>query len=413
MLDLTGAPSTTATATVTTVNAPPTTVFDDVAVQPNHAITFNVLTNDSDPDNNIVPATLDLDPSTAARDITRTVNGEGVYAVDDAGTVTFVPFSNYTNTSRLTYTVQDEAGAISAPGTMQVRVGPLTVNDAAFTPADTPVTYNLLDNDIDVNGVDPATLDLDPVAAGQQTTLTVARGTFTLHSALDGRVIFTPSAPFRRDQQAVASYQLRDRTGAPSVIATYTVTTDTPLPVELLTFDAKANGADAHLNWRTASEKNNDYFVVERSFDGREFADLGQVAGHGNTSSPNNYAYLDARIAARAQGRPVYYRLRQVDGDGQESYSPVRVVRFDQVAAAPAIALWPVPATSAATLDLSWLPTETYDVQVLDATGRRLLGQRLPGGSAHQLDVQRLPAGSYLVRVQGAGSSYQQRLLKE
>jgi|GEM_PF-1764916 len=412
LLDQTGATSTVATITVTTQNVAPTAVADDVAMRPNTSLSFNVLANDSDPEGALVGSTLDLDPSTVARDATRTVAGEGTYSVDNSGNVTFTPFTNYTDTSVITYTVQDAVGASSNPITITVRVGPLTVADAATTPVGTSITTNILANDTDVNGLDPTTLDLDPATPGQQLSFTVARGTFTVDGAMNGNVTFVPSLPYVSNMSAVVTYGLFDLTGAPSVLAIYTVTTPAPLPVELTAFTAQAvRNLDAQLSWRTASEKNNDHFDVERSLDGRRFEKIAEVKGQGSKASPTAYALTDAR-AARL-GAVLYYRLRQVDTDGSASYSPVQAVRFTPEAVVPAIALFPSPATRSTTLDLRELPAGTYQVLVLDATGRTVLSPALAAGQLHPLDVSGLATGTYLVRVQGAAGTFSQRLLKE
>jgi hypothetical protein len=189
-----------------------------------------------------------------------------------------------------------------------------------------------------------------------------------------------------------------------------------PLPVELTEFTARnVRNKDAALAWRTASEKNNDHFDVERSFDGTAFAKIGQVAGHGSTLSPNSYALTDAGVARLATGA-VYYRLRQVDTDGTATYSPVRTVAFAQVAN-PAISLFPNPATAATQLDLTELPAGAYQVSVLDATGRTVLRHVLTAGSVHLLDLSSCASGTFLVLVRGqnggSGSVFTKRLAKE
>jgi uncharacterized repeat protein (TIGR01451 family) len=195
----------------------------------------------------------------------------------------------------------------------------------------------------------------------------------------------------------------------------------TVLPVVLVDFTAQAvQNRDALVSWSTASEKSNDHFEVERSFDGTVFAKIGQVAGHGTTNAASSYAFTDAAVAAKATGL-VYYRLRQVDLDGTSAYSPVRSVRFTKAtAAAPvALSLYPNPAQASTSLDLSQLPTTaTCQVTLLDATGRALRTATLAGGLPQPLDVQHLAAGTYLVRVSGQlpdGTAFQQtlRLTKE
>lgn len=191
-----------------------------------------------------------------------------------------------------------------------------------------------------------------------------------------------------------------------------------PLPVVLTAFTAQAvANRDALLGWNTASEKNNDRFEVERSFDGTIFKQISKVAGHGTTSAASAYAFTDAGIGRQVTG-PVYYRLRQVDLDGKATYSPVRSVSFAPVAQL-SLSLFPNPTAERTSLDLSQLAAATsVQVQLLDATGRTVLSWTLAGGQVQPLDVHTLATGTYLLRVsatQPDGTALHQvlRLTKE
>jgi parallel beta-helix repeat protein len=189
------------------------------------------------------------------------------------------------------------------------------------------------------------------------------------------------------------------------------------LPVELKAFEVAASNANALLTWSTASEQNNDHFVVERSFDGGRFERIGQVRGQGTTSQTTNYRFTDANVGTQRTG-VVYYRLQQVDTDGTASYSPVRTVQFapGTTAGTPAVGVYPNPATSqdlTVTLVLTTLPAGSYEVRVLDATGRVVRAQSAQGGQEQLLPVQQLPAGVYLVQVQGQGLNLTQRFSKQ
>ncbi|MDB4162189.1 hypothetical protein N9772_07470, partial [Bacteroidia bacterium] len=83
-----------------------------------------------------------------------------------------------------------------------------------------------------------------------------------------------------------------------------------PLPVELIHFDAQAAANHtADLHWVTASEINNSHFEIERSYDGRTFETVGNVTGNGTTSHLIDYNYTDWSIA-KSQNT-AYYRLKQ------------------------------------------------------------------------------------------------------
>ncbi len=93
----------------------------------------------------------------------------------------------------------------------------------------------------------------------------------------------------------------------------------TPLPIELLSFDAKWNGEVVDLVWSTASETDNDFFTVERSQDAQGWEVVIVVEGAGNSVSILNYRASDESPFLGVS----YYRLKQTDFDGQYSYSQV------------------------------------------------------------------------------------------
>lgn len=101
--------------------------------------------------------------------------------------------------------------------------------------------------------------------------------------------------------------------------------TNTPLPIELVSFSARLNNDVVDLGWRTASELNNDFFTVERTADVEHFEPISQIDGAGTTNRPIDYAHTDT---APLYGRS-YYRLKQTDFDGSYTYSKVVVVDYD------------------------------------------------------------------------------------
>lgn len=175
------------------------------------------------------------------------------------------------------------------------------------------------------------------------------------------------------------------------------VTIVAPLPVELTRFDALAVRQEAVLSWATASELHNDHFTVERSTTGDKFLPVGTVRGQGTSVRATEYSFIDAD-AGRLAAKSVYYRLQQVDLNGNTSYSPIRTVQF--AAAKATAALYPNPSQGQITLDLTSLATGTYTVQVLDLAGRIVRTQQLSAVAA-PLDLSGLPQGAYVVLVQG------------
>ncbi|MPN15613.1 hypothetical protein SDC9_162947 [bioreactor metagenome] len=90
-----------------------------------------------------------------------------------------------------------------------------------------------------------------------------------------------------------------------------------PLPVELLSFDATCNEGLVNIEWEVASETNNDYFVVLKSYNNIAYASVDTIDGRGNANSYQKYSvsYQEENPGS------VYYKLKQVDFDGAFAYS--------------------------------------------------------------------------------------------
>lgn len=168
-----------------------------------------------------------------------------------------------------------------------------------------------------------------------------------------------------------------------------------PLPVELRAFRAQASGNDVIVSWQTASERNNRHFVVERSGQATDgFVALGTVAGVGTTTSAHAYSFRDESATATGRGT-LYYRLRQVDTDGHESFSPVAAVAVTKQL--HALEVYPNPATAAAQVQVRIAPSEAAATRVLHVYNMHgALVQKL-GCSGNNLAINTLnwPAGVY------------------
>ncbi|MFC2094695.1 hypothetical protein ACFLSH_03600, partial [Bacteroidota bacterium] len=90
------------------------------------------------------------------------------------------------------------------------------------------------------------------------------------------------------------------------------------IPVELSAFTAQANDGVVQLNWTTATEVNNQGFEVQRSTN-NQFTTIGFVNGSGTTTEIHNYSFTDSDVRTGTY----YYRLKQVDYNGEYAYSDV------------------------------------------------------------------------------------------
>src|SRR6185295_14442449 len=90
-----------------------------------------------------------------------------------------------------------------------------------------------------------------------------------------------------------------------------------PLPVELLFFNAQLHESIVDISWATASELNSDSFMLERASDGLNFVTIAQAGAAGYSNQLQNYSSIDNSPLPGLS----YYRLKQIDYDGTETYS--------------------------------------------------------------------------------------------
>jgi hypothetical protein len=98
------------------------------------------------------------------------------------------------------------------------------------------------------------------------------------------------------------------------------------LPVDWLSAAAVPIDPGIELRWATATESNNREFCVEKSLDGTTFSVLGKVEGAGSSTQVQSYRFLDHRPAKGIN----YYRVRQVDFDGNHAYSDILAARWEK-----------------------------------------------------------------------------------
>jgi hypothetical protein len=179
------------------------------------------------------------------------------------------------------------------------------------------------------------------------------------------------------------------------LLATATVTvTDIPLPVELLTFMATDQLKSVKLDWTTASETDNDYFSVERSLDGEFWSEIGQVKGSGTTTSVTAYTFTDHHPVVGYQ----YYRLRQVDFDGEFEYSKVILV-LRSGDSSFTLDVYPVPLTSEELFLATDGDAVITGLTLVDATGKQtplVVNSVRPGLTSTTI---RQTAGVYVIIV--------------
>ncbi|WP_345115424.1 PA14 domain-containing protein [Hymenobacter algoricola] len=190
-----------------------------------------------------------------------------------------------------------------------------------------------------------------------------------------------------------------------------TASTGAPLPVELVRFEAKPVGTSVLVSWHTAQERNSAYFVVERSANGIVFEPAGQVAGAGTTTRPQAYQLTDR---APLPGLS-YYRLHQIDSDGQNAYSPVVAVTSSPRVGLPEVAVFPNPNQGAFSVRVRQPSAEPAQLLLLDLRGQTVFRQTLPAAASADYTIvpERLPTGIYWLRLTTrAGTATQQVVIQ-
>lgn len=257
------------------------------------------------------------------------IRSQGVF--ENAGTVTVgVPGKVTLMLTRQGGSFNNNGGGV-VKGTGAINPLALTSNGGTLAPGYSPgrLTFNDSHNftnsmlDIEVNGAGAAGTDYDEIAV---------TGLATLGGTLAATVNYTPTIG---DEMVILA--ATTVTGTFSSVTGLTVgwkviyesnavklRYDDPMPVTLVSFNARAENSIVRLEWRTTSETDNAGFYIERSTNGFNWDDIGFVDGNATTSVVKDYTFRDEKPVAGLG----YYRLRQVDFDGTTERSRVAAVRF-------------------------------------------------------------------------------------
>ena len=179
------------------------------------------------------------------------------------------------------------------------------------------------------------------------------------------------------------------------------------LPVELTRFTAVKKERTSLLNWTTRLEIDNDRFEIERADDGKNYEKIGEVAGRGTTANVSNYEYVDEKPI---QGFN-YYRLKQLDKNGEFSYSEVRQLRFDGVSAGP-IRVMPNPVSDFIQVD-NLESNQIKEIMIYDES-QRLIRTIQVGTqkSANRFNLSELNSGVYHLKFVGEQLVHTERIIK-
>ncbi len=184
------------------------------------------------------------------------------------------------------------------------------------------------------------------------------------------------------------------------------------LPVKLLEYTGRIMGDKTKLKWITETEVNNDYFLIQKSSNGKNFIDLGTVDGNGNSNSQNHYEFYDASSSPKIS----YYRLKQFDFDGKYEYSKMIAVVSDNEDID--LTVYPNPSKENLFVDFSNVTNQEISVSYIDVLGK-VISENLSiekNKNTYQLELfNRLDKGFYIVQFYDETSSLikSQRIIKQ
>lgn len=169
------------------------------------------------------------------------------------------------------------------------------------------------------------------------------------------------------------------------------------LGVELTSFTGENSEGSNILRWTTESEVSNKNFTVERSINGTQFNEIGQVDGAGNSNEEINYTLRDEDPYAGVN----YYRLKQTDFDGGYEYS--KIIALDNIVRSE-ISVFPSPADEMITISLTEKPEMAAYVIVRDAVGHVMITTKM-NKRVENFDISELPTGIYFVSITIGGET--------
>ena len=174
------------------------------------------------------------------------------------------------------------------------------------------------------------------------------------------------------------------------------------LPIELGVFKATYDKIQdaVNVNWTVISQRDNDYFTIERSIDGNTFDAIGKVSGDGTTTQEMKYNFVDQNPELGLS----FYRLKQTDYNGEsETFNPVAVHIEPEVEKATISKVWPNPFTSSFTIDFESTTQSEIMINLYDLNGMPVLTDNMSaqkGNNTYTINtLDDLIPGTYLLRI--------------
>ncbi len=175
------------------------------------------------------------------------------------------------------------------------------------------------------------------------------------------------------------------------------------LPVDLIEFKGYFAGSSVQLNWATLSEKDNQFFSIERSINGKDWTVVGKVDGALNSNHLTNYSFIDKDV----NGTMYYYRIKQTDVNGDFDYSNTILVSIENE---DRINISPNP--SSGIFNINFNGQNCHKFEVYDATSSKLKEGKI-NDNIHPLviDLTEYPTGFYMLYLYSKNGTKTEKII--
>jgi hypothetical protein len=177
-----------------------------------------------------------------------------------------------------------------------------------------------------------------------------------------------------------------------------------PLPVKFVTFTATLQNDDAFLSWTVSNESAiTKYYAVQKSMDGgHTYSTIDTVFITKPNATSNTYSYTDADLSlVKAASNTIYYRIKQVDGNGVFTYSATDIIQLPSKPD-PTVTVYPNPVQDFAKIKFTLDEDALVTINLSDINGRVLQSQQIQGTTGENIptiNMSSLVNGNYILTL--------------
>lgn len=187
----------------------------------------------------------------------------------------------------------------------------------------------------------------------------------------------------------------------------------TTLPITLASFSVTKQGNNALVQWSTETEVNSNYVDVERSTNATDFEKVGSVSASGNTNTLQNYQFTDP---LNGLSGVVYYRLKEVDIDGNINYSKIVALRLDGSSMSANFSVYPNPFASGIKVTVTNDKNEDATIHLFNISGQKIMSIPVTLQQGQNIlplsNLTNLQSGVYILQLVTNSSTVSQKIIK-